>query len=416
MAAARPAVVDGRGDRARDHGRGGAEPWRRVGALSIADAVSRAAWARDGVGAAPCPRARSRTAASAARRPDQPSSRRGFAAAARSDEWGPAACRRSARSSWSTEPARAAAEDCSRRSRTATTPRVARRALQRPRPSTGSADRASAPSRARRPPRRSAARAGDRLGLDPSAHRDEPRDARVLPREQLAREHAPRVLIPRRRRRTARELLGRHVRRRPAHAAFLRLETLLRRVCVRGRAGDVDAERLGEPEVEHAHLALGRDHHVVGLRVAMDEPGFVRRAKRARDLNEPRELVAFANLGHADPIAQRLALDEVHAHERVVTLFADVVHRDDVRMAERRGRARFAEQTFGAAVASRNDLERDPPLQDGVPRAIDLAHSTRAELILDAVSADREARLEHPPSVAPKFALGVYRASSIASV
>ena len=33
--------------------------------------------------------------------------------------------------------------------------------------------------------------------------------------------------------------------------------------------------QLGEAEVEDLHEAVARDHHVLGLQVAMDDPGFV---------------------------------------------------------------------------------------------------------------------------------------------
>ena len=50
------------------------------------------------------------------------------------------------------------------------------------------------------------------------------------------------------------------------------------------RAGAAALERLGEAEVEHLHLAFGRDLDVGGLEIAVDDALVVRRFERLGNL------------------------------------------------------------------------------------------------------------------------------------
>jgi predicted nucleotidyltransferase len=63
--------------------------------------------------------------------------------------------------------------------------------------------------------------------------------------------------------------------------------------------------------------------------------------------------------------------------------FADVVQRADVRMIQRRDRARFAIEPLAQAGilggAARQDLDRDGPIEPCITRAIDLAHPAGAD-------------------------------------
>src|SRR6185295_19921375 len=68
---------------------------------------------------------------------------------------------------------------------------------------------------------------------------------------------------------------------------------------------------------------------------------------------------------------------------------ADVVDRHAVRMIELPRRARLALEAAEAVLVLGErlgqDLDRDVPLQPGVPGAVDLAHPARAEERLDLV-------------------------------
>jgi hypothetical protein len=144
--------------------------------------------------------------------------------------------------------------------------------------------------------------------------------------------------------------------------------------------------------------SLGRaEQHVVGLEVAMHEmramrggePG-ARFAHHAHDLApRPRLLL--------QPLAQRLALDELHRDEHAVAgQRADVVHRDDVRMRQPRERLRFAQQprflrAGRAGRAGLQQLDRDLAIELGIVAVVDHAHAAFAEHVEHDVAADERA-------------------------
>ena len=79
---------------------------------------------------------------------------------------------------------------------------------------------------------------------------------------------------------------------------------------------------------------------------------------------------------------------------------ADVVDGEDVRMIERRGRARLlleplAQLVVLAASTRAENLQRDRTLQLLVVREVDLAHPARAEERADLVTAESGTGLEH---------------------
>src|SRR6185436_14682966 len=70
-------------------------------------------------------------------------------------------------------------------------------------------------------------------------------------------------------------------------------------------------------------------------------------------------------------------------------VFLDVMHRHDVRVRERRGRARLAQESLaqpGVAGKLRlQHLERDKPVETQVRSEVDRAHAATTEFALDAV-------------------------------
>ena len=102
--------------------------------------------------------------------------------------------------------------------------------------------------------------------------------------------------------------------------------------------------RAGEAEVHHAHRSVAPDHHVLGLEVAVHEPGRVRgREPRARRDEHVADLRARPRRCR-QPGRQRLAVDELHREEDAVLDLARVVDRDHVRVRQARDRLRLAQQ------------------------------------------------------------------------
>ena len=152
---------------------------------------------------------------------------------------------------------------------------------------------------------------------------------RTTPRDHFVEDGAEAEDIRSHVERLALGLLRRHVSGCPHHDALLRL-------CDIG----VHTDRPRQTEIEQLRRALCRDHHVAGLQVAVKNPravcllealGNLARDAKALLLRQARSTM------RADAIGQRLSLD-VLEHQIVST---DVVDLADVRMIERRNRARF---------------------------------------------------------------------------
>ena len=149
-----------------------------------------------------------------------------------------------------------------------------------------------------------------------------------------------------------------------------------------------------EAEVEHLHVAVGADHDVFGLDVAVDDAGGVRRGQRARhlppDVNRRRE-----RLRALDERPQRPPVDELLDDEELaVRRLADFVDGDDVGVVEGRGRARLAQEALDQA----SDLRRGPcrisltatGRFSRVSNAAEhLAHAATADASVDAVVPER---------------------------
>ena len=127
----------------------------------------------------------------------------------------------------------------------------------------------------------------------------------------------------------------------------------------------------------------------------MHEPRAVRRTEPARDLEQPRQFLRLGDVLAREAVAQRAAGHELHRDVRVPVDLADVVHRDDVGVVERRGRARLAHRPRprdGTRAFVRplgeHDLERDAPAEPWIEGEVDAAHSPFAEDRLDHVAID----------------------------
>ena len=144
-----------------------------------------------------------------------------------------------------------------------------------------------------------------------------------------------------------------------------------------------------EAEVEDLDAAVPRHEHVVGLQVAVDDALGVRGGETERHLRRVVGRLAERERPVAQPLAQRLALEQLRHDVRDIALAADVVERQDVGMAERRHGARLALEALAAlgalAEVRRQHLDRHVATEPGVARAVDLAHPSRTERGRDLV-------------------------------
>ena len=127
----------------------------------------------------------------------------------------------------------------------------------------------------------------------------------------------------------------------------------------------------------------------------MHDAGAVRRIEAVGDPDRD-----VHDLGHRQPVVQqvgveRLALEQLHGDERLAVLFADLVNRADVRMIERRGRARLEPEALGglrvALQIVRQELQRDVPAQRQVLGLVDDAHAAGPDAVQDPVVGDLSA-------------------------
>ena len=125
-----------------------------------------------------------------------------------------------------------------------------------------------------------------------------------------------------------------------------------------------------DAEVEHLDDAVLAEHDVVRLHVAVDDAALVGEVERARDVDEPPQALREGDvrpLAHEG--AEHRALDVLHGDEAdrlggpLRGHLADVVDDDDVRVLERRGGARLAEEAIDVArlALSRHSRRRRRP-------------------------------------------------------
>ena len=112
----------------------------------------------------------------------------------------------------------------------------------------------------------------------------------------------------------------------------------------------------------------------------MDDAFRVCGIERIRKLAPGREHIGGAHRPTRQPLAKRLALQQLHYEKLPSVMFPDVVDRADVRMIERRGGARLASKPQdGLCVLGerfRKELQGDPSSKPGVLGLIDNAHSS----------------------------------------
>src|SRR4029079_18653847 len=123
-------------------------------------------------------------------------------------------------------------------------------------------------------------------------------------------------------------------------------------------------------------------------------PGVGRR-ERARDAGpDARDLARRQRAAAAEGRRQVLAVDQLHDDVRAAGVLAVVVHRDDVRVAQRGGclglLAEARREVGVAQVLGAQELERDVTTETGISGAVDGRHPARAEQLDQSIAAAKD--------------------------
>ena len=194
--------------------------------------------------------------------------------------------------------------------------------------------------------------AGKRLGRvrDDRGRREDGRSTleRTAPGEELVHDDAERELIGPEVHLFAGRLLRRHVLRRAHDQPGVGAERRPLPVVFEQR-------QLRQAEVQHLQVAVGPDHDVLGLDVAVHDAAPVSGRERAGHLRADIDRLTDGDGPAVHLLPQRLPRDELGDDERAAVDLADVVDHEDVGMVERRGRPRLRRESGGSA------RDRSPP-------------------------------------------------------
>jgi len=115
--------------------------------------------------------------------------------------------------------------------------------------------------------------------------------------------------------------------------------------------------------------------------------GAIERMMTSR-LGDPRPRRDDARVCEGHHLGERTAFDVLRDDIRERTVLADLVNRADIRMVESRGGARFGERRRDviALQCAGDHLDGHRPLQVRITGAIDGAHATGADAVLDQVA------------------------------
>jgi hypothetical protein len=183
------------------------------------------------------------------------------------------------------------------------------------------------------------------------------------------------------------------------------------------RADDLPGARDGrvaldlrDPEVGEQDAPVVGDQYVAGLDVAVQYARGVRGPQRAQHPQpDSRGLPGLDAPGLLDLVGERAALDQLHHDPRAAVVLQYVVHGDDGRVVDPRGRARLGpgpgEQhglvAVGHVERGRQLLDGDGPVQHLVVRTPHPAHAATADGVDEPV-APRQQQALHLIHVSPQ--------------
>ena len=217
--------------------------------------------------------------------------------------------------------------------------------------------------------------------------------------EHLVQEHAQRENVAPRVDGQPLRLLRRHVRRSADDSPFHGRRLVQRAHEIR--------RLLGDTEVEHLRRRRCRDHHVLGLQIAVDDPRDVSGRERVDNFDRDAHARRDGARGR-QPRAERLPADELHRDIGAMPVFADLIDGGHVRVRNPGGRARLSEKPpLGLRVRSVGQhLDGDRPPELLVVRLVHDPHPAGAELrakleVRDARAHERSGArgrcARHPP-------------------
>ncbi len=165
----------------------------------------------------------------------------------------------------------------------------------------------------------------------------------------------------------------------------------------------------GDPEIENLQPSRTIEDEVGGFDVSMHQLHLVRVAGTGAQLLHPAELVGKGDGGlSSDEAGEGFTGHVLHHDERLRVVLAEVVDRDDIRVAQRRGSACLARESFagvGQIEIASEHFDRDHAAEDGIVGHIHCAHAPATKFSLDLVPTDLGTRLEHPFPPGPMLLL-----------
>ena len=152
---------------------------------------------------------------------------------------------------------------------------------------------------------------------------------------------------------------------------------------------------LGDAEVHDLGVAVGGQHHVGRLQIAMNDAALAGEFERFGNLRGNSQGVGHRQRAAGEARLERLALDELHGDKgnsrsaRRRRALADLVDLRDERMIEPRRSVGFSQETpscrLVGSLAFRQELERDLAIELKILRQIHLAHPPLADFRENAV-------------------------------
>ena len=138
--------------------------------------------------------------------------------------------------------------------------------------------------------------------------------------------------------------------------------------------------------------SAGVEQHVGGLHVAMHETARMGRIQGARNLCEDADRVRGVKGAALHALLQVAPLHVAHGDIEEILRRPGLVDRNDVRMVDRRGKLRFAQEAVTEGVvlgkARGKKLEGHPPLEPQIFSQVDDAHAAEAQQRLDPVAGE----------------------------